>query len=401
MKLNNQEMMHWWQGYVVIEVRGKKLERLINRMMNHRFSAWHIIRTGEERAELSIKLTDFFKLRALLKETGCKSKVLERHGLPFFVQRVQRRIGLYSGILLFCFILYAASMMVWSVEIDGATTPETEMAIREELEGLGVKPGTFKFRTPDYQTIQREIMKLVPSTTWVGFRYEGTQAQLKVVEKTLPDVREPSGPRHLVATKKAIIHDLFVEQGKPVVKPNQYVQRGELLVSGYVGNEEQPQIVSATGRVLGEVWYEGHIELPMLQKKAFMTGEREKRYYFQLGSWAVPVWGWGKDTFEKYEADERNYSFTWRDWSFPLSWKVEMRQEVGYTEELKSEEETLELALILANAQLKQQIPADAVIKEENILRKRVENGKVYIKMHYTVIEEISSERPISTESKD
>ena len=28
--MDNREMIHWWQGYVVITIRGEKLESLIN-----------------------------------------------------------------------------------------------------------------------------------------------------------------------------------------------------------------------------------------------------------------------------------------------------------------------------------------------------------------------------------
>lgn len=395
MKLSNQEMMHWWQGYVVIEIRGNKLERLINRMMNRRFSAWHIVRTSEEHAQLSITLREFFELRPLLKETGCRCKVISRHGLPFFLKRMQRRMGLYAGVLLFIFILYGASMMIWQVEVEGVATPETEQEIREELKNLGIKPGAFKFRNPDYKTIQREIMKLVPSTTWVGFQYQGTKAQLKVVEKTLPDVKKPGGPRHLVAKKKAVIYDLFVEKGEPKVRPNQYVRPGDMLVSGAIGDEGNPKIVSATGKVLGEVWYEGHIEIPLLQKKSILTGDRFNKYYVLLGPFSLQVWGFGEHGFPKFEVKRDEYRPSWRDWIFPAGWGVEVLQKVDFIEKHIQEEEALDLALDLAREQLKKKIPVDAEIKEENILRKRVENGKVYIKMHYTVIEEIASEQPI------
>lgn len=395
MKISNQEMMHWWQGYVVIEIRGKKIERLINRMMNKRFSAWQFMRTSEEHAQLAITVREFFELRPLLKETGCRCRVISRYGLPFYFKRVRKRVGLYVGILLFATVLYAASMMVWQVEIEGVTTPETELEIREELKKLGVKPGSFKFSNPDYRTIQREIMKVVPSTTWIGFQYQGTTAQIKVVEKTLPDVKKEGGPRNLIATKKAVIYDLFVEQGQPMVKPNQYVRPGDLLVSGVIGGETNPQIVSATGKILGEVWYEGQIELPLVQKKSIITGERTKKYYVQFGSFALQVWGFGDLPFQKYETDHLDYKLSWKNWTFPVSWKVEQLQEVDFLENRLTEEAAVELGLELAKEQLQQKIPADAVIKEENILRKKVENGKVYIKMHYTVIEEIASEQPL------
>src|SRR5690606_35191365 len=119
-----------------------------------------------------------------------------------------------------------------------------------------VKPGKFKFLVDDPLEIKSNMMEAIPEVTWVGFQFQGTKAILKVVEKTNPEMREKVSPRHLVAKKKAIIHDIFVEQGEPRVKPNQYVRPGELLVSGIIGSGENQQIVPAKGKVLGEVWYE-------------------------------------------------------------------------------------------------------------------------------------------------
>lgn len=289
--MNNQALTHWWKGYVTIQLKGKKLERLINRMMNKRFSAWDIRTKGEGMAELSITIQDFFHLRPLLKQTGCKAKVIHRRGFPFWVKRTKRRSGVLIGLFSFCLILYMLSTMIWFVDIEGVSTPEYEEAIREELAELGVAPGKFKFQVPEYNKIQRKIMQVMPNTTWVGFTFDGTIARVEVVEKTLPNVQDSSSPKHIIAKKKAVIYDIFVEKGKPMVKPNQFVQPGDLLISGNLGTEEEPLNVSAKGKVLGEVWYEGSFQVPLIQKQEVLTGDHSKKYYIQLGDMALHLWG--------------------------------------------------------------------------------------------------------------
>lgn len=53
------------------------------------------------------------------------------------------------------------------------------------------------------------------------------------------------------------------------------------------------------------------------------------------------------------------------------------------------------LGVELSRVNIYRNLQSEAVIIEENVLRKNIENGKVYIKMHYTVIEEIASEQLI------
>jgi len=393
--MGNKEMIHWWEGYVIIRIKGNKLERLINRMMNRRFAAWDLIRSSEDEAQLSIALSDFFQLRVLLKETGCRARIIRKKGLPFQIRRIKRRSGLFAGAISFVLILYMLSSMIWSVEIEGVKLPETEILIRQELAKLGVKPGSFKFKTEDESIIQRKIMERMPTVTWVGYRYEGTTAYLKVVEKTLPEQLSKTNPRHLVAKKKAIIYDFFVEQGQPMVKINQYVKPGDILVSGIIGKEDDSKIVSAKGKVWGEVWYESKVEVPLIQKRNVLTGDQKELYYIKIGKWPLKVWGYGDIPFKNHLSTDKEFNFNIKDWTFPISWVKETISSTKSKEVKISEQEALEIGKKLSRDQLYRKLQPEAEIKEENVLRKHLENGKVYIKMHYTVIEEIASEQLI------
>lgn len=393
--VGNQEMIHWWQGYVIIRISGKKLERLVNQMMNRRFAAWNIIRTTEEDAQLSIALKDFFKLRMLLKETGCRVHIVQKIGLPFLIRRMQHRIGLVVGAISFCILLYLFSMMIWTVEIEGVRLPEDEQLLREELRSMGVKPGSFKFLVDDPLEIKHKMMESITDVTWVGFQFQGTQAILKVVEKTIPELEEKTSPRHLVAKKKAIVYDLFVEQGQALVKPNQYVKPGDILVSGIIGSEDNQIIVSAKGKVLGEVWYETNISIPLKREKTVYTGEIAERFYLKVSSLPIKVWGFGEIPFEYFTRNQEEYKPEWRDWSIPITWAKETVRETEQVEETLTEEQAIQLAIQLSREDMRRNIHPNSEIKAENVLRKRIENGKVYIKMHYTVIEEIASEQLI------
>ncbi|WP_202080681.1 sporulation protein YqfD [Caldalkalibacillus salinus] len=393
--MSNEEMLHWWLGYVTIEIKGEKLERLINRMMNQRFAAWDIQRQNKHVATVSMTIEHFFKLRALLKETGCRVRIIKKNGLPFAFKNIRRRLGFTLGIVTFGLLLYLLSSMIWFVEIEGVQLPEDEQVIKQELANLGVKPGSFKFQVEDYQTIQRKIMEVIPDTTWVGFRFEGTTARLKVVEKTLPEIEDRPNPRHLVAKKKAIIHRMFVEQGQALVKQNEYVQPGDILVSGIIGTEEEPQVVAATGEVWGEVWYEGSISVPLEQNSERQTGERTKEYYLTFGEWALKVWGFKDPTFSSSRTEETLHQLHWKKWTFPIGWQIKDIKETNEVQHILTEEEAVDLGAKLAREKITRKLPPDAEIQEEKVLRKQVDSGKVYIKMHYTVIENIASEQII------
>lgn len=393
--MDNREMIHWWQGYVVITIRGEKLERLINRMMYQRLAAWDMVRTSRDDAQLAITLKDFFRLRPLLKETGCRVRVKKKIGLPFIVRRMSRRISFSLGALSFCLLLYLLSMLIWTVEIEGVSLPENEVLFREELAKMGVKPGKFKFLVDDPQVIQQNMIEALPDVTWVGFQFQGTKALLKVVEKTNPEVAERLSPRNLIAKKKAVVYDLFVEQGEPKVKPNQYVRPGDILVSGVIGSAETQQIVPAKGRVMGEVWYESNVSIPLIRTKNVYTGETKDEYYVHIGSIPIKVWGFKKAEFAQFDRHEELVKANIRNWTLPLAWNKVTLKATEEVETTLTEQEAAQLALEMSRAALLRDIEPDAEIKEENVLRKRIEHGKVYMKIHYSVIEDIAKEQLI------
>lgn len=72
------------RGYVRIQIRGNESGKLINPMMEKAFSIWDIQAAEDGKLELNILIKDFFKLKPLLKRTGCRVHVLERYGLPFY-----------------------------------------------------------------------------------------------------------------------------------------------------------------------------------------------------------------------------------------------------------------------------------------------------------------------------
>ncbi|GGK18592.1 sporulation protein YqfD [Caldalkalibacillus thermarum] len=388
--INNEELVYWWKGYVVITIRGKRLERLINRMMHQRLAAWDLTRESEDKAQVCITVPDLFQLRKSLKETGCRIRIVKKIGLPFILKKMRRQSGLYSGAILFLAMLYLLSSMIWSVEIEGISVPEREAQVRQTLADLGVKPGAFKFRVAEPSEIKRQVTQRLDNVTWVGFGYKGTTAYLEVVEKTLPEEPEPVYPRDLIAKKKAVIHDIFVESGTPMVKPNQYVKPGDLLVSGKIGSEEAPQLTAAKGKVWGEVWYVSEIRVPLKLEKAVLTGERKTRYYLHVGPYKLKVWGYGQIPFDHYVTRDDRYSLSIGSFTLPIAWTIEQVQAARQAEVTLDEAKALNMGLKLAREKMVAKLPEDAEIVEENILKKGIDSGKVYIKIHYSVIEEIS-----------
>ncbi|MEW9667365.1 sporulation protein YqfD [Ammoniphilus sp. 3BR4] len=393
------QWLKWFNGYLVIILNGRRIERLINLAVQKGMQVWNITRYDEQRGKIAIRLEDFLQLKPLLKETGCRMRILSKHGFPFFLTRVRKRYAFFGGFILFIAMLFFLSHVIWSIEVVGNENISRQHVL-EAAEKVGIEQGKFSFLLDDPDKIQARLMEQLPEASWIGFRMKGTKAQIRVVEKVIPDDKEVLSPRHLVAKKSAVIHNIFAEHGKPMVRPADFVRKGDILVSGFIGKEESPTAVAAKGIVEGEVWYETEVVIPIKQKQSVYLGEQHRNVFLVWGEKQFKIWGFGELTFKEYETREDTRVMRWRDKTFPLGWKLETLQSVDVFEKKISEAEALELAKETAKQDILTKMGNGGYIKEEKVLHHKQENDKVYIKMHIVAIEDIAVEAPITIEGE-
>ncbi|WP_019119931.1 sporulation protein YqfD [Brevibacillus massiliensis] len=384
----------WVEGHITVTVRGKRFERLINLALREGLHIWNIKRISGEHGQMDMLIRDYFRLRPLLRETGCRCHVLRRDGLPFWLIRMRLRFGFTIGVVLFIIGLYMLSGVVWNVEIVGNHRIPTEEVSRA-AEKFGIKVGAWKFKLKEPLVLQQEIQGVLPDVSRVGVDIEGTRVVIEVVEKEKPEVKPEAGPRNLIAKKKAVIHSVLPEAGKSMVKVNQYVDKGQVLISGLIGSETSQQLVSAKGKVEGEVWYVSNVSVPLAQTVYELTGDKQDAYYLTVGQYALRLWPLRQDPYERYEQSEQRYQFSYDRFTFPIGFKRQIQQKAAGITRTLSEAEAIEAAKRFARNDVLKRAGADATIKDEKVLHVKRENGKVYLSIHYSVIEDITAEQPL------
>ncbi|MGG4497423.1 sporulation protein YqfD [Brevibacillus reuszeri] len=387
-------LREWVDGHITITVRGKRFERLLNMAVRDGIRIWNIRRVGLEVSRCDILIRDYFRLRPLLKETGCRSHVEHRDGLPFWLLRLRRRSGLAIGAALFFIGLYMLSTFVWSVEVSGTKMMDPQRVLRAAAQ-IGIKEGAWKVKLKEPLLLQKELMSLLPETTWIGIEMKGTKVKLQVVEKDEPVLPQPTSPRHLVAKKRAVIHKILPEVGRSQVTNNQVVEKGQVLISGIIGNEARQQAVSARGKVQGEVWYISNASVPLNQKHYQLTGAKLQQQYLLIGSYAVQMWPFKKQSFALSEVAEERFVPSYAGFTSPVGWKTVTQMETEPITKQMSVEEATALAKKFAREDVLKKAGTDAFIQDEKVLHVTSENGKVYVSIHFSVIEDIAVEQPL------
>lgn len=379
---------------MTITVRGERTESFINLVTSKRIQVWEVRSLNGQGLSMNILLSDFFRLRPLLKQTSCKMHTEARHGFPFLLHKLGRRKAFITGFLLFLVGLYMLSSLVWNVKVMGnVNIPEEEILMAAKQEGI--YPLQWSFRMNDQEMLAKRLAQRIPGIAWVGVEKQGTHITIRVVETTKPETVPPLSPRHLVAKTDAVVTDIFTEQGRPKVKKNSRVKKGSILISGVIGSEENPQIVVAKGKVKGLVWHEYQIGIPLVQNHKTYTGEWKERNYVVTGDRALQISGYGKIPYENYEivADQEYAKIG--SYQLPVGWMKEKVMEVHLLQQSLTETDAKNIGLEHARADVSAKNGPNAQIQAEKILHQEIKNGKVYLNVLFEVEQWIAEELPI------
>ena len=389
------------KGKIECICEGENLTSLINQAVQQGMELENLERLDEHRIRLKVPLSQFIPFYRLVRKAGNRVRIVKKEGFPFFLKRLKKRKFFVVGSVLFFMLILLFTALIWNVQVEG-TEKIPVQHVQALLKKEGVYPGQLKMRLPDREEVQYRLLSQLPQASWIGFRVEGTRVVVTVVEKKEPDLAEEknndAGPVHLVATKNALIYDLKVERGNPLVEVNDVVEEGQILVSGIYGDlndSKSKKIVGAKGKVLGEVWYESSVVIPLERKRKVYTGQRDRHVYPYLFSHVIKNPFHKKSSFKSTEVIDRFHFLKLARWEFPIGWVEQEELEMEWMKERLTVDQAVQEGLVHAKEDLLQKIGSDGRILGQKVLQKRQENGKVYLKVHFDVIENIAKIQPI------
>ncbi|WP_028588749.1 sporulation protein YqfD [Paenibacillus massiliensis] len=384
----------WIQGHVRLVVKGERIAELVNLLTVQGIHVWDVVSLGEQMTSMRVLLPDFFRLRPLLKRTGSRMHVYERRGLPFQLSRLGRRAFFAAGVGIFILVLVLMSSLVWDVEVRGNDRLTVDRVL-QAAKSEGLYPYQWKFRLMSQDKLSQALMRRLPDTSWVGVEIRGTEVIIQIVEAEKPEPTKLLSPRHLISKADAVITEIYAEQGRPVVSRNTRVKKGDILISGMIGDEQHAQMVVAKGEVKGMVWHEYEIEIPLVQHRKSYTGNSYDKLYLVLGNRAIQMWGYGQKPYAAYETVTEHNPLTWRDLRLPVGWMTERVMESQKATHVVSETEAKISGIEHAKKQILAKYGKGTEILGQKILHEKRENGKVYMKVLFEVEQYITEELPI------
>ena len=296
-------LIRYMWGYINIKVEGYFVEKFVNKCINENIFFWNVKREKSTIAYMNVGIKDFKKLCRISKEVKCKVNVLEKKGLPFFLHRYRKRKILVILIILIMLVLFIASKFIWKVEIVGLNNIDAR-EITSLLEQKGIKVGTLR-KNINAQQVINEIRLEREDIAWIGIIVQGTNAIIKIVESdSKPEVINEEEYCNIVATKDAQIVKISAQNGIPVVKTDDIVTKGDILIAGWIeGKYTGTRYVHAEGEVKAKVWYTEKEQVPLNQVVEKNTGNLEKKYKIKINNFTINLFK-TLSKFKKYDTIE-------------------------------------------------------------------------------------------------
>ncbi|WEK53050.1 MAG: sporulation protein YqfD [Candidatus Cohnella colombiensis] len=382
------------RGFVWVKLLRGDSEKLLNEATAAGITLWNIAFTPQGEMTFGVSIPDFFNLRPLLKRCGGRTQIISRHGLPFRMARLARRKVFAIGMLGFVVALFILSSFIWNVRLEGdSLIPEEK--IRQAMAAEGIVPFRWSYRLPDTATLAQRLTKQLPEAAWVGIEKQGTSLVVTIVDSTKPEQKPLESPSHLVAKTDAVITRIVAENGRPKVERNDRVRKGDVLISGLIGDEKNNKSVVSKGTVMGLVWHEIQITSPMTKKIKSYTGGTQQRSYLVIGNRALQLSGYREEPFADSQIRTTVKRTQLRNWVLPFGTMKELELETIESVQRLTEEQAKQAGLLAARTQLLEKSGKEAVIKAENILHEQTENGKVVLTVLFEVEQSIAIPRPM------
>ncbi len=152
-------------GYVKIRAEGYYIEKFINGCRKDGYVFEKIRRPKDTIMEANVFIKDFKNICDEAKKCNCRIKILQKKGIPFFIDRYKKRKLFIALLFIVVGTLIVLSNFVWNIEVTGNSNISAEDIIAiTEAEGL--KIGKYKKKINSKKIVEK-IREERSDVSWV------------------------------------------------------------------------------------------------------------------------------------------------------------------------------------------------------------------------------------------
>lgn len=383
-----KKITDWLRGYHRITVTGGAPQWCLNRLTEKHIPFWDIVWSDEFTVSFSVYRKCLQDTKKCVQSSMCRVECVQTFGPYQTFGGLRRRWCLTLMLIFACVSALVVPRFIWFYEVEGNIAVPTEKIIRA-VQACGVELGTYgKSIRP--HLVRERVLTEIPELSWLTVTQNCGRAKISVRERELPQkVTDRRVPQNVVASHSGMITRVSVLEGSPAVKVGQMVEKGQLLINGYMDLEYKYRVCGAMGEVYARTWRDVYAITPQTASKKEYSGKEKTVYYLRFGRKRIKL-SLGSGILPA-DCDKMSKSICLtlpRGLSLPVSLDQERYRFYEPVAFEVSADDVEKMMLDLATAQTEADMIAGTVLSEQHVFGR--ENG------NYTLHTMLSCEEMIS-----
>ena len=381
-----------FNNIIVLSVKTKNVDRFLTNLYKLNIDIFKVDVVSYREIIVEIYEKDLNKVKKL--SILNKIEVIDYKGIKDKKNKFKFNKTLIFSLCFGLVILIFLSNIIFSIEVVH-TSSEIRTFIIDELKENGIKTLQFKKSFSELEKIKNNILdNNKDKLEWLEINRIGTKYVIKLEERKINNYVEDFKYQDIISTSDAVIKKIIAISGVKVKEVNEYVKKGETVISGSIYlNEELKENVKAMGEVYGEVWYKLSVEYPIINDFKEETGNKKTVYSINFFD----------NSFILFNKNNYKNSYIKKDILLknniiPISFSKDTIYEQNVISGIYTEGEALLNARDYGREKIKEMLDEDEYIISDKVLKYSVNSNTIYMDIFYKIYANITGSKEIIIE---
>ena len=289
------------------------------------------------------------------------------------------------SVLIGLILLFNLSATIFSIRIN-VDNHEVRDRIINSLNNYGISVKKKKKSFDEISIIKDKILKENEDIIeWIEIEEHGCNYIVNLTERVIKENNVDNEPSSIVASKDGVIKHIVIYSGTQIKEINDYVKKGDLLISGnIIKDEEVVDKVKSIGEVYAEVWYIVKVEVPFEYNKNIDTGKVINRYYIDINNNEFTIIGKynGNNVKKSKSVFLDKYYLPFKIYKERINIFKNVTYKLDYDSALKE-------GIKKCESNINKRLGKGEYVISKNVLKKEVNSSKIIIEVFFKVFENI------------
>ena len=367
---------------IILKVKTKNITRFLTNLYKLNIEVLNVNIVNHKELIIEVCECDYDKVCGI--SILNKVNIVDYRGKNKVKRFINKNKVLFISLIINLFILVFLSNIIFSIEIKHESSEVRNLVITE-LKKYNIKKYTLKKNYTELDSIKNKILNNnKDKIEWIEINTSGCKYVVKVVMRKLNSNNKDDGIYNIVSNSNAVIKKIVAENGSIVREVNEYVYKGDILISSEIKlNDEIKGYKNAKGVVYGEVWYKMHVIMPYIYMYRTRTG-------ISLTNYSVNFFNKSLIIGKKFKNSEIDKHIIFSNNIIPISITKNKEYEINDSSDIQVSSIAYLNALSYSKGKMEEKLGSDEYIISSRVLKKDAKSNTIELDIFYKVYKKIS-----------